>query len=337
MPVRQLPLKLFKHAPAAPLGSFSSVELCAGGGGQAIGLEKAGFAHRALVELDPHAVQTLRTNRPRWTVEQADLASWSGKAYRGIDLLAAGLPCPPFSKAGQQLGEGDVRNLFPEALRIISEIQPKAVMIENVRGILDAVFDDFRGRFQRQVEAMGYKADWRLFNASDYGVPQLRPRVVFVALRQEVWRSFSWPLPSGQNLTLGDVLFEPLSRNGWRGAKAWRKQADTVAPTLVGGSKKHGGADLGPTRARKAWAALGINGISLAENSPPKDYVGMPRLTIEMCALVQGFPTEWKFAGGKTAAYRQIGNAFPPPVACAVASSISTALQAAKNIEARAA
>jgi DNA (cytosine-5)-methyltransferase 1 len=235
------------------------------------------------------------------------------------------------------LGEVDDRNLFPEALRVISEIKPKAVMIENVRGILDAVFDDFRGRFQCQVEAMGYKAGWRLLNASDYGVPQLRPRVVFVALLPNVWRSFAWPTPQDQALTVGEVLFEAMAQNGWIGARAWKNQAETVAPTLVGGSKKHGGPDLGPTRARRAWAALGIDGIGLADSPPPRDYVGMPRLTVEMCALIQGFPADWKFTGGKTAAYRQVGNAFPPPVARAVAAQIALALESAKHLEAKAA
>lgn len=337
MPVRQLPLKLFRPSPASSSSTFSSVELCAGGGGQAIGLEQAGFSHRVLVEIDRHAVQTLKNNRPHWVVEQTDLASWSGKDFRGSDLLAAGLPCPPFSKAGKQLGAGDERNLFPEALRVISEIRPKAVMIENVRGILDAVFDDFRHRFQGQVEAMGYKAGWRLLNASDYGVGQLRPRVVFVALLPNVWRSFAWPGSQDQSPTVGDILFESLSQHGWKGARAWKDQAQSVAPTLVGGSKKHGGPDLGPTRARHAWAALGIDGIGLADSPPPMDFVGMPRLTVEMCALVQGFPKDWKFAGGKTAAYRQVGNAFPPPVACAVASQIAVALDAARNLQARAA
>jgi DNA (cytosine-5)-methyltransferase 1 len=336
MPSRQLPLTLFKQPSAAIKGTFSSVELCAGGGGSAIGIEQAGFSHRVLVELDRHAVQTLRANRPHWRVDQADLASWSGKEFRGTDLFAAGLPCPPFSKAGKQLGEGDERNLFPEALRIISEIQPRAVVIENVRGILDGVFDDFRYRFQRQIESMGYHADWRLLNASDYGVPQLRPRVVFVALLPEIWKSFSWPSPQDQAPTVGEVLYKSLAKNGWKGASSWRKQADIVAPTLVGGSKKHGGPDLGPTRARKAWAALGINGTSLADDAPPNDYVGMPRLTLEMCALIQGFPADWKFCGGKTAAYRQVGNAFPPPVARAVTMQINAAL-AAKNAVAQAA
>jgi DNA (cytosine-5)-methyltransferase 1 len=308
---------------------FSCVELCAGGGGQALGLEMAGYDHLALVELDKHSVTTLRQNRLEWNVIEADLHSWDPKDYKGADLVAAGLPCPPFSKAGKQLGADDERNLFPRALEIIQAIRPKAVMIENVRGLLDAVFSDFRGQFQSQVEKLGYKAFWRLLNASDFGVPQLRPRVVFVALKACFAKQFNWPEPIFAPLpTVGEVLHDLMSENGWRGAHHWKEMANEIAPTLVGGSRKHGGPDLGPTRAKKAWATVGVDGLVLADSAPAQDFVGMPRLTVQMCALLQGFPKDWKFSGGKTAAYRQVGNAFPPPVAAAVGKAIRSAIQA---------
>jgi len=97
----------------------------------------------------------------------------------------------------------------------------------------------------------------------------------------------------------------------------------------VGGSKKHGGPDLGPTRAKKAWATLGVDGMGIANEPPAKDFVGMPRLTVRMAARIQGFPDTWQFYGKKTSAYRQIGNAFPPPVACAVGKQIKVALELA--------
>ena len=122
-----------------------------------------------------------------------------------------------------------------------------------------------------------------------------------------------------------------MSENDWRGAAAWRKHANAIAPTVVGGSKKHGGPDLGPTRARKAWAALGVDGISIANAPPEEDFEGMPRLTTRMVARVQGFPDQWEFSGKKTAAYRQVGNAFPPPVAFAVAAEIAKAI-ASKHV-----
>ena len=106
----------------------------------------------------------------------------------------------------------------------------------------------------------------------------------------------------------------------------WRDHADLIAPTVVGGSKKHGGPDLGPTRAKKAWASLGVDGLGIADAAPDRDFEGMPRLTVRMVARIQGFPDEWGFWGRKTAAYRQVGNAFPPPVAFAVAAAISKAI-----------
>lgn len=306
----------------------TSVELCAGAGGQALGLEFAGFDHTALIEIDPWACATLRMNRPKWRVFEQDIANFDGRAFRGVEVMAGGLPCPPFSKAGKQLGHADERNLFPAAMRLVDEIRPKAVMLENVRGILDAVFDDYREHIRSQLKALGYVADWRLLNASDFGVPQLRPRVVIVAMRSDLSDAFEWPTPPllVQPRTVGETLFDLMAARGWRQAKAWAVHANEIAPTIVGGSKKHGGPDLGPTRARKAWASLGVDGGTLAEEPPAKDHVGMPRLTVRMVARLQGFPDTWEFAGKKTATYRQVGNAFPPPVARAVAEKIMDAI-----------
>lgn len=117
-----------------------------------------------------------------------------------------------------------------------------------------------------------------------------------------------------------------MAENGWRGARAWRDRADEIAPTVVGGSKKHGGPDLGPTRAKMAWAQLGVDGMGIADEAPGRLFVGRPRLTVRMVARLQGFPDNWEFAGRKTSAYRQVGNAFPPPVACAVAENVHACL-----------
>src|SRR5262245_48553973 len=115
---------------------LTSIEICAGAGGQALGLEQAGFKHAAVVELDRHACATLRRNRPFWNTIQEDLTTWRAVPYRGrVDLFAGGVPCPPFSKAGKQLGADDDRDLFPTALRLIRECQPRAVLLENVRGL----------------------------------------------------------------------------------------------------------------------------------------------------------------------------------------------------------
>ena len=311
--------------------SLSSIELCAGGGGQALGLERAGFDHEALVEIDDWSRKTLQLNRPNWNViegPQSDLTNFDARPYKGVDLVAGGVPCPPFSRAGKQLGPSDERDLFPQALRVIDEVRPKAVMLENVRGFLDAVFTDYRHELKAQLKKLDYTlVEWRLLNASDYGVSQLRPRVVIVAIHKTFADHFEWPKSATTRaLSVGEKLHDLMAANGWRGAQAWRKQADEIAPTIVGGSKKHGGPDLGPTRARNAWATLGVNGSTIAEHAPDEAFEGMPRLTVRMVARLQGFPDDWQFAGRKTASYRQIGNAFPPPVAQAVASNIRAAI-----------
>lgn len=312
-------------------GGLTSVELCAGAGGQALGIEQAGFGHEALVEVDDWCRETLRLNRPAWNVlegNQSDLTQFDARPYKGVDLVAGGVPCPPFSKAGKQLGAADERDLFPDAVRVVDEIRPKAVMLENVRGFLDAVFTDYRHKLKAQLRKLGYSCvDWHLYNASDFGVSQLRPRVVIVAVQSQYADRFEWPKGGDmQPPTVGERLFDLMSSGGWPGAAAWRDQADEIAPTIVGGSKKHGGPDLGPTRAKRAWAALGVNGKSIADEVPGPDFQGMPRLTTRMVARLQGFPDDWQFAGRKTAAYRQIGNAFPPPVAQAVASNLRAAI-----------
>lgn len=307
---------------------FTSLEMCAGAGGQAIGLESAGFSHEALIENDKHACETLRMNRPAWQVRQVGLESFDGRRFKGVDLLAGGLPCPPFSVAGKQLGKMDERNLFPAAIRLVDEIRPRAVMIENVRGILGGPFQSYRRYIRAQMTKLGYESEWRLVCASGFGVSQIRPRAVFVAIRKEQWASFSWPEAHKQvPPTVGECLYDLMSERNWRGAKAWRDKACAIAPAIVGGSKKHGGPDLGPTRAKEAWAALGVNGHLVAVDPPERDFIGMPILTVKMVARLQGFPDGWQISGSRTQAYRQVGNAFPPPVAHAVASSIAACLR----------
>ena len=308
---------------------LASIEICAGAGGQALGLEMAGFNHVALVEYETDYCDALKLNRPEWNVICADVKDFSGRTYRNkIDLLAGGVPCPPFSVAGKQLGCADERDLFPEALRLIEEINPRAVMLENVRGFLDSAFSDYRNFILNRIDELGYNVQIRLLNASDYGVPQLRPRVIIVGVRKDIKGEFFFPKKKPElTKTVGDTLFDLMKENGWSGAEAWAKQASAIAPTVVGGSKKHGGPDLGPVRARKAWATLGVDGLGIANEAPQKGFEGMPRLTPRMVARIQGFPDDWNFGTRKTAACRMIGNAFPPPVARVVGEEIRRVLE----------
>ena len=312
------------------MDGLTSLEICAGAGGQALGLEQAGFAHEAAVDLDPDACETLRLNRgSEWKILEADIHDVDGRSFAGIDLVTGGVPCPPFSIAGKQLGQDDERDLFPQALRLVEEIGPRAVLLENVRGLAAHRFDDYRAQVLSRLRSLGYQTWWDLVHASDHGVPQFRPRLVLVAIRQPWASRFRWPTPSiTPPPKVGEALYDIMSARGWPGAEPWRDGADGVAPTIVGGSKKHGGPDLGPTRAREAWKRLGVDGLGIADDPPGSDFPlrHLPKLTVRMAARIQGFPDSWIFSGRKTAAYRQVGNAFPPPVARALGRSIRGAL-----------
>lgn len=318
---------------------LTALEICAGAGGQALGLEQAGFSHAAVVEVDADACATLRLNRDndatpeehRWPVIEKDVRELDGAQFVGVDLLAGGVPCPPFSIAGKQLGQDDERDLFPTALNLVHQIKPKAVLLENVRGLAGKNFTDYRNQIVERLEDLDYAVTWNLIYASQHGVPQLRPRFVLVGISSQYADHFRWPDEIPDPPSVGSVLYDQMAARGWPGAQAWAERANDIGPTLVGGSKKHGGPDLGPSRARAAWAALGVNGGSVANEAPGPDFpiAEPPKLTLPMTAAIQGFPPEWKFSGRKTAAYRQVGNAFPPPVARALGTSIAAALNRA--------
>lgn len=334
------------------------IEMCAGAGGQALGLHNAGFQHAALIEIDHHACKTLRHNNEKlglgWReIIEGDLKDFSenkAASFHGkITLVAGGVPCPPFSKAGKQLGQQDERDLFPTALKVVRQIMPQAVLLENVAGLMDEVFSQYRQSIRDELHEMGYKTDWRLLHASDFGVPQLRPRFILVALKSDIFEHFSWPKPiNTPPPTVGEALFDLVASNGWKGADAWKLKANSIAPTLVGGSKKHGGPDLGPARAKAAWHKLGVNGHRVGDphEIPDRKFKGvkmrhgqvreghqnMPLLNVRMAARIQGFPDHWEFVGAKTHAYRQVGNAFPPPVAEAVGRSILNAIKKHKKL-----
>ena len=340
------------NSPARPdtigqgesLQRLEAVEICAGAGGQSLGLHLSGFEHKLAVELDQTAAATLQRNLARLAIQAgtsgpavavgdvADGAVWDPADYNGVDLLAGGVPCPPFSIAGRQRGGNDERDLFYWAVwQAMEVIRPKALLLENVRGLAMPRFSAYRQMVLNHLAEKGYWADWRLLEAHEFGVPQLRPRFVLVALHEEFAPYFRWPEPQPTRLTVGDALLDLMAENGWPGADAWAEGANKIAPTIVGGSKKHGGADLGPTRAKRAWAAMGVDGLGIADAAPNAEmpHFLMPKLTNEMVARLQGWDGpeyEWEFVGRKTSTYRQIGNAFPPPVARAVGTAISAAL-----------
>jgi DNA (cytosine-5)-methyltransferase 1 len=218
----------------------------------------------------------------------------------------------------------------------VEETEPRAVLLENVRGLAGSRFDGYRQQIMGRLADLGFATWWRLVHASEHGVPQLRPRFVLVAIRQPWAAGFAWPEPSAQPPpTVGETLGDLMAAGGWTGAADWARRAAGIGPTIVGGSKKHGGPDLGPTRAREAWRKLGVDGLGLADAVPGPEVPAahLPKLTVRMVARLQGFPDDWEFSGRKTAAYRQVGNAFPPPVARALGTAIRSALNGAHETE----
>lgn len=324
-----------RGVPKKQPSELSVVEICAGAGGQSLGLHKAGFEHLLAVELDPTAATTLASNIPTdvRVGDVADRGVWSPASFKDVTMFAGGVPCPPFSVAGKQLGSSDERDLFAWAVEQVPVIRPRVLLLENVRGLSGPRFSAYRQRVLDRLDSWGYVGEWKLLFSSDFGVPQLRPRFVLIAMTPDDHRRFHWPEPTVTTpTTVGDALYDLMASRGWEHANEWRELAQDIGPTLVGGSKKHGGADLGPSRAKEAWKRLYVDGRGLANEAPSSDAPSarevMPRITVEMASRIQGWSSEdnWRFAGGKTSQYRQVGNAFPPPVAEALGRSVAAAL-----------
>jgi len=305
-----------------------------------MGLEAAGFDPVALIEKNRHACATLRSNRLGWRVMEMDLRDFVAQEHPyayDVDLLAAGLPrvkSPAAVKRAEDLYE---RELLEATVWLVAEARPRAVLIENVPALVgDDAFADLREFIRLELEHLGYVLHWQTLNACDFGLAQDRKIGLMVALQTGATERFRWPEPpDGPAPTVGTVLWKSMAARGWRGAADWAAQADRLAPAIVGGSERRGGADLGPTGTKKAWARMGINGGGIGDEVPDADYQWdphgdvkkLPKLTVEQVAILQGFPPHWKLQGGKTARYRQLGHATPPPVAQALGERIAAALR----------
>ncbi|WP_424568032.1 DNA cytosine methyltransferase [Streptomyces sp. CH-036] len=310
------------------------VDVCAGAGGLALGFEKAGFEPVLLLDKKRIACETLRMNRPTWNVLEADLLDFDPAEHRqtyDVDLLSAGLPRVKSSATVARIETEEEQRLLEASVLLAHAIQPRALVIENVPGLVDSPkFESIRDFIRKELEHLGYRFRWFVLNAADFGVPQDRKQGILVALKDEYFDAFEPPAPTvTKHLSVGPALRRSVGARGWPGADAWAAQAISVAPTLVGGSDNRGGADLGPTGSKKAWARMRVNGGTVADKVPgPNDDVsGLIKLTDAQAAILQAFPQEWQFAGKKTARYRQIGHASPPPVGTALGRAVATALK----------
>ncbi|WP_343239570.1 DUF6339 family protein [Streptomyces sp. SID9913] len=322
-------------ATSCPTGPrFTFVEICAGAGGQAIGLEAAGFDPVVLIDSKADACFTIDRNRPDWDIICIDVARFQPEErpdVMGVDLLSGGLPRVKSLATLARAEDSEERRVLRTAIALVERIRPRAVLFENVPDLVESPeFETDRHWIDTALERSGYRTGWRVLNAADFGVPQNRRSGFLVAFQAPFFEAFSWPEPNGEPTpTVGQVLGSSMASRGWPGAGAWARDADRAAPALVGGSDRRGGADLGPTGSKKAWAALRVNGNSLGDEPPGVDFPPdeLPRLTVEQAAMIQAFPSDWSFAGGKTSRYRQIGHAMPPPLATALGRAVAVALR----------
>ncbi|MEU7056288.1 DUF6339 family protein [Streptomyces sp. NPDC046197] len=326
-------------APAAPAfqvdsGRFKSLEICAGAGGQALGLERAGFDPVLLMDSKADACFTIDLNRPQWDIVCIDVAQFHPSMrpeVLGVDLVSGGLPRVKSLATVGRGEDAEERRVLRAVVGLSCEIKPKAVLFENVPDLVEGPdFEDDRAWIESELRQAGLRSTWKVLNAADFSVPQNRNSGFLVALQDPYFARFFWPEPSGASApTVGQVLGPSMAAHGWPGAAHWVRKANRIAPALVGGSDRRGGADLGPTGSKKAWAVLGVNGNSLGDEPPGPDFPadGEPKLTVEQAAIVQAFPADWKLSGGKTSRYRQVGHAMPPPLATAVGLAIAAALR----------
>lgn len=327
------------HLHEMPTGMRPTVvELFAGGGGMALGFERAGYDHVALAEFDTHAVATLRKNRPEWTVAKGDIRSIDFGIYRqlDIDVLTGGPPCQPYSIEGKGLGKEDLRDMLPDCVRIVSEIRPKSFVFENVTGLLHSKHADHVADLLRGFRQAGYATDIHRIQAADFGIAQTRSRVLIIGVRKDLATSFRMPprFPE-RRANLGDVLVDLMGANGWTGAREWararREQPVTDKNGIVVAYGAHGSTVVtsrGKRRRNEAAAqiASGYDSTGLPPAAPTEAEASipgfLPSLTLRMRAKLQDFDEEWEFCGGIQAAAKQIGNAVPPRMAHAIALAL---------------
>jgi DNA (cytosine-5)-methyltransferase 1 len=319
---------------------FTSVDVCSGAGGLALGLEQAGFDPVLALDHRKHPCATLRHNRPGWKVLEMDLEEFDPIDHQesyNVDLLSAGLPRVVSPATQKRTGNGAKELALLRATASLAYgIGSKAIVIDNVPELIHGDdYQEIRDFLRAELEHLGYKLHRFVLNAWDFGVPQDRPHGFVVALKEPYADRWQHPKPTvTRHITAGEALRDSMASREWPCAEEWARNAARPAPTVVGGSEDRGGADVGPTGTKRIWATMGINGNAFADEVPGPDGVQesddsghpMKKLTVDQMAILQAFPTEWTITGGKTWRYRQIGHATPPPLGRAVGKAIAQAL-----------
>lgn len=334
-------------------GGFTGIELFAGAGGLALGLEKAGFEAVLLNEWDKHACNTLRRNRPEWNVLEGDICEIDFTPYRDkIDFLSGGFPCQAFSYAGKGEGFNDIRGtMFFQFARAISEIRPKVILGENVRGLVTHDGGRTLATIKKTLQELGYRLiEPKILNAVKYRVPQKRERIFIVGIREDLADNirFFWPEPFKREMTMADALkageLYPTDVPKSEGqiypehkkavldlvppGGCWRDLPDEVARTYMKGSYFLGGGKTGMAR-RLGWFEPSLTlTCSPAQNQTERCHPDETRpLTVREYARIQTFPDDWQFSGSMASQYKQIGNAVPVNLAEAVGREIINVLE----------
>ena len=331
-----------------PLRQYTSIELFAGGGGLALGMEKAGFHHVMLNEFDHAACQTLKTNRPGWNVIEGDVHDIDFTPYRGkVDFLSGGFPCQAFSYAGEKRGFEDARGtLFFELARAVKEIQPKVFMGENVRGLFTHENGQTLQVIKDVIADLGYTLiEPRVLKAIMYQVPQKRERLILIAIRNDIADkvTFHWPAPYHKILTLRDAFYKGILYNidvpDSIGQKYPQRKKEIMDMVPMGGNWNSLPLEIQKEYLKGSFGlGGGKTGIArrLSLDEPSLTLTCAPAmkqterchpletrpLNVREYARIQTFPDDWQFCGKMDAQYKQIGNAVPVNLAAAIGRSI---------------
>ncbi|GLY12500.1 DNA (cytosine-5-)-methyltransferase [Pseudobacillus badius] len=337
---------------------YSVVELFAGAGGLALGLEEAGFHSLGLVELDKYACQTLRKNRPNWNVIEKDIIDVAEQGIREfvdvplgeLDLLSGGYPCQAFSYAGKKMGLSDARGtMFYYYAQILKQLLPKMFLAENVKGLVNHDNGRTLALMLKVFSEIGYTVKWQVLRALDYDVAQKRERIVLVGIRNDLVEkynlSYYLPQPFGYELTLADILKDVPKSDGVKYPESkkkvldlvppggyWRDLPDDVAREYMGKSYYSGGGRTGMAR-RLAWDEPSLTlTCSPAQKQTERCHPDETRpFTVREYARIQSFPDNWEFDCSIGNAYKQIGNAVPVNMAKAIGLSIVNVLNKINN------
>jgi DNA (cytosine-5)-methyltransferase 1 len=336
---------------------YTVVELFAGAGGLALGLEKAGFHSKGLVEIDKYACQTLRKNRPNWNVIEKDIIEVAEIGIRNfvdlsigeLDLLSGGYPCQAFSYAGKKMGLSDARGtMFYYYAQILQQLLPKMFLAENVKGLVNHDNGRTLALMLKVFSDIGYTVKWQVLRALDYDVAQKRERIVLVGIRNDLVEkynfSYALPQPYGYELTLRDILKDVPKSEGAKYPESkkkvldlvppggyWRDLPDEIAKEYMGASYYSGGGRTGMAR-RLSWDEPSLTlTCSPAQKQTERCHPDETRpFTVREYARIQSFPDDWQFDCSMNNAYKQIGNAVPVNMAKAIGLSIVNVLNQIK-------